>query len=228
MNKADELTKLYQEIFNCRCCQPKVFASEVPRRVLENTLNSEIVLMAQAPGESGVRISGVHWNREDGTLTKGGSFLDKQLSLIKYSVNLDNNAIPRPYTSNILQCWTGRAKHAKRKRDRELKDTELKYCAKWWRKELEIIGPKIMVLLGKPATEYFAKAIGEKWFFADMLRRQGEYIKIGDMELKVFFLPHPTAGYKEHNVPNPRKQSQIYQEVLQQVKENLNFSTTCF
>ena len=55
MDKASELGRLYQEIFQCRRCQPKVYASKVPRRVLENTLSSEIVLMAQAPGEGGVK-----------------------------------------------------------------------------------------------------------------------------------------------------------------------------
>lgn len=221
MEKADELRKLYQEIFHCTKCHPNVYASKVPRRVLENTLNSEIVFMAQAPGECGVRISGVHWNKEDGTLTKGGKFLDNRLTPIAYSVNLYNNTAMRPYTTNVLQCWTGRAKAGKRKRDREPEEIELKYCAKWWRKELEIIQPKIMVLLEAPAIEYFAKVINKNWVFAEMLKRQGEHIKIDDIALKVFFLPHPTAPYKEPNDPY-RTRSQLYQEVFLQVKEKLN------
>jgi uracil-DNA glycosylase family 4 len=220
MGKADELTKLYKKIFQCRHCQPKVFTSKVPRRVLENALNSEIVLMAQAPGECGVRISGVHWNREDGTQTKGGNFLDKQLALIKYSINLHSDAISRPYTTNVLQCWSGRAKG---KRDRIPESKELSNCAEWWKKELEIIQPTIMILLGAPATEYFAQVIDKNWVFAEMLKRQGEDIKIRDINLglKVFFLPHPTASYKELTEPY-RKQKQLYQEVFQQVKEKLN------
>ncbi len=108
MDKADELGKLYQQIFKCSHCRPKVFPSKVPRRVMENTFNSEIVLMAQAPGACGVRISGVHWNKEDGTLTRGGKFLDKQLNQIDYSVNLHNNTAMTPYTTNVLHCWTGK------------------------------------------------------------------------------------------------------------------------
>ena len=220
MDKADQLEKLYQDIFQCTKCHPNVVASKVRRRVLGNTLNSKIVLMAQAPGETGVRMSGVHWNREDGTLTKGGNFLDKQLALIKYSVNLHRGAISRPYTTNILQCWTGRAKG---KRDRIPESKELIYCAKWWSKELEIIRPTIMILLGAPATEYFGQAIDKNWVFAEMLKRQEENIKIRDinLDLKVFFLPHPTAPYKELIEPY-RKQKQLYQEVFQQVKEKIN------
>jgi uracil-DNA glycosylase family 4 len=220
MDKADQLEKLYQQIFQCTKCHPNVVASKVRRRVLENTLSSEIVLMAQAPGETGVRMSGVHWNREAGTLTKGGNFLDKQLALIKYSVNLHRYAMPRPYTTNVLQCWTGRAKG---KRDIIPESKVLSNCAKWWKKELEIIQPTIMIVLGAPATEYFAKVIDKKWVFAEMLRRQGEIIKIRDinLDLNVFFLPHPTAPYKELIEPY-RKQKQLYKEVFQQVKEKLS------
>ena len=222
MNKAEKLRKLYQEIFQCRLCQPNVFASKVPRRVLENTLNSQIVLMAQAPGKTGVRVSGVHWNKKDATLTKGGSFLDKQLALIRYSVNINNKATPRPYTTNVLQCWTGRDKN--RKRDITPESEELGYCERWWRKEIEIIKPNIIVLLGKPAIECFAQVIGENLIFSEMLqdKHQGKSITIGDIELKLFFLTHPTASYRESNVPNPRNQTQLYRERFQQIKEILN------
>jgi uracil-DNA glycosylase family 4 len=219
LDKADELDKLYKEIFRCRNCHPKVFASEVQRQVLRNTLNSQIVLMAQAPGKTGVRISGVHWNKKNGTLTKGGSFLDKQLALINYSVNLTNKGIQRPYTTNVLQCWTGRIGDGSR--DRPPITTELENCNQWWQKEIEIIHPRVMVLLGKPATECFAQGIGKKWIFAEMLKRQGDPLTIGDVELEIFFLPHPTAPYKELIDPY-RTKSEIYQEVFQQVKGRLN------
>ncbi len=220
MEKADELGELYREIFICTKCHPNVYASKVPRQVLGSTLNSEIVLMAQAPGACGVRISGVHWNKEDGTLTKGGIFLDKYLTLINYSVNRHNITIPRPYTTNVLQCWTGRDRNGKR--DRSPESEELNYCKRWWRRELEIIRPKIIVLLGAPAIEYFSQVIvGKKWKLAEMLKCQGKHISIGDMRFKLFFLPHPTAGYNERNVPHPRKQSEIYRDVFRQVKENL-------
>jgi uracil-DNA glycosylase family 4 len=218
MDKADELRKLYQEIFKCTKCHPNVYASEKPRQVLENTLNSEIVFMAQAPGKTGVRVTGVHWNKKDDALTKGGSFLDKQLIPIRYSVNINNKKMPRPYTTNVLQCWTGRAGDGSK--DRAPTTTELEKCKQWWKKELEIIQPKIVVLLGAKATESLAKAIDTQWVFAKMLKFQGSHISIADMELKVFFLPHPAAPFKE-TCDQYRTKSQIYQEVFQQVKENL-------
>jgi uracil-DNA glycosylase family 4 len=218
VDKADELGKLYQEILQCSCCQPKVFPSRVPRQVLENTLNSEIVLMAQAPGACGVRISGVHWNKEDGSLTRGGSFLDKKLTIINYSVNFHNEKNPRPYTTNVLQCWTGRT--GDKKRDRNPTKSELEICKKWWQKELEIIQPKIMVLLGAKATESLAQVIEKEWFFAKMLKCQEEHIEINDIELLVYFLPHPAAPFKESNDPY-RTKSQIYYEVFSQVKEKM-------
>lgn len=138
MDKADELRKLYQEIYQCRKCHPNVHASKVQRQVLENSLNSEIVLMAQAPGVCGVRISGVHWNKEDGSLAGGGKFLDNQLDRIGYSVR-QNNTAPRPYTTNVLQCWTGRNRYESR--DRPPTKEELDHCRSYWKEELNIIKP---------------------------------------------------------------------------------------
>jgi uracil-DNA glycosylase family 4 len=158
MDKSNELRNLYQEIYQCRKCQ-NVFASKRPREVLENTLNSEIVFMAQAPSDCGVRISGLHWNKEDGTLTRGGSFLDKQLDIIKYSVNFKSKT-RRPYTTNVLQCWTGRV--AKGSRDRTPCEDELINCKKYWQAELNIIKPSIMILLGAPAIECFSQVIGKE------------------------------------------------------------------
>jgi uracil-DNA glycosylase len=89
-------------------------------------------------------------------------------------------------------------------------------------KELEIIKPKVMVLLGAKATESLAQVIDKKWVFAKMLKSQEENITIGDIVLKVFFLPQPTAPYKEADEPD-RKQKQIYQEVFHQVQEKMNF-----
>lgn len=86
---------------------------------------------------------------------------------------------------------------------------------------MEIIQPRVIVLLGKPAIECFAEVIGKEWIFAEMLKCQGEPIIINDVELEMFFLPHPTAPYKELNDPY-RTKSELYQEVFQQVKEKLN------
>jgi uracil-DNA glycosylase family 4 len=217
MDKADELGKIYQEIFQCTKCHPNVYASKVPRRVLENTLHSKIVFMAQAPSDCGVRISGVHWNKEDGTMTRAGSFLDKQTDIIKYSVNFKSTT-QRPYTTNVLQCWTGRAGKG---RDRTPNDDELINCKKYWQAELNIIKPPIMILRGAPAIEAFSQVIGKKWTLPEMLKSQGEYITIGDIKLIVFGLPHPSASYKEDNEPY-RKQTQLYQERFQKIKRILN------
>lgn len=186
MDKADELGKLYQKIFKCSKCRPSVYASRERRQVLENTLDSEIVFMAQAPGVCGVRISGVHWNREDGTLTSGGSFLDKHLAVIGHSVNINNKAIPRAYTTNVLHCWTGRDKGGNR--DRLPTGDELENCKNYWQEELKIIKPTIMVLLGAPAIECFSQVIsGEKWKLAEMLKCQGKQITLADMKFSLFF-----------------------------------------
>ena len=216
MDKVYKLKRLYQQIFQCRECQ-NIIPSKVQRQVLENTLNSEIVLMAQAPGVCGVRISGVHWNKEDGSLIGGGIFLNNQLALIEYSVR-QNNPVPRPYTTNVLQCWTGR--DGDRSRDRPPAEKELETCKKYWQEELNIIQPKILVVLGKKATESLSKVIEQNWIFADMLNCKVENIPIGEIKVTVFFLPHPSAPYKERNAPY-RTKSELYRDIFIKIKQKL-------
>jgi uracil-DNA glycosylase family 4 len=201
----DELQQLYLGIHNCKRC-PSVFPSLAPREVIKSASDSEIVLVAQAPSEAGVRKSGLHWVGCDRKLRRpGGVFLDKYLRLIGYSVDPREQVYPRPYTTNVLHCWTGR----RGKRDRKPSPIELSNCKSWLLKEFEIIKPKVMILLGKPAADSFACTYGESLSFPDLLARQGEMISFGELPLFCFVLPHPSAPY-------PGK-SELYSKVIQQI-----------
>ena len=119
----------------------------------------------------------------------------------------------------MLQCWPERVGNSKW--DRPPKMTQIDNCKKWWQKELEIIQPEIIVFLGAETTKSFGKAIGKQWIFKNKLESQGEDITIGEMSLKVFFLPHPAAPFKEKSYPY-RTKSEMYQEVFRQVRDILN------
>lgn len=214
MGKSEYLERLYHEIHSCRKC-PMVIASEEPRKVNERSLDSSIILMAQAPSESGVRKSGIHWVKRDGTLTNGGRNLEKYLSKIAYSV-IPKEMFKSPYTTNVLHCWTGK----QGKRDRPPNETELLYCRPWWIKEFEIIRPRVLLLLGAKAVSSFSIATSEKLEFKDLLKNQGKSLSLNDMELYLFAVPHPVAPYKEKEYPY-RTISEIYAEVFNQLNQYL-------
>jgi uracil-DNA glycosylase len=90
----------------------------------------------------------------------------------------------------------------------------------WWNNEIDIINPKIIILLGEKAVKSLKIINIEKYDFAYLLNRQGEEIKIGNKYLIRFVLPHPSAPYKEKELPN-RTKSEIYKQVFSQIKDIL-------
>ena len=149
--------------------------------------------MAQAPSEHGVRVSGVHWVDSTGKLRPpGGTYLEGYLRRIGYSINPDEPHLPRPYTTNVLQCWPG----AGTKRDRPPSSTELTNCSKWWRAEFELLRPRAVLLLGKPAADAFMAACHRHETFTDLLDSQGTITGYSGGTVAVFTVPHPTAPYK--------------------------------
>jgi|SRR5208337_3769654 len=199
-----DFEQLYNNIHSCRKC-PDVVWSIVPRRLDQVACGSSIVLMAQAPSEGGVRKSGVHWVGADGRLRRpGGTFLDKYLRQLGYSVDPKVAAYTRPYTTNVLHCWTGRSQTGNR--DRKPTQTELQNCMPWWRRELQLVKPRVIILLGQPAAESFESIRGEHRSFRDLLSSQGERMEFGGLAMKRYVVPQPTAPY-------PGK-STIYQEVI--------------
>lgn len=186
---------LLQSIFECRACQ-SVTSSEVPRTVLDNW-NAELVLMAQAPSGVGVRVSGVHWLDESGRLRPpGGTYLNGYLETVGYSID-PLSKLPRPYTTNAVQCWPGAKRNSKGKlRDRKPSSLEIKNCQKWWLAELDLLRPIAVLLLGQLSADSFASASGVSTDFETMLDwEQGNAVTIGRLTCSYFTVPHPVAPY---------------------------------
>ena len=227
---AQEFEQLYRGIHACRRCTG-VEPSLVPRKPDEAACRSGIVLMAQAPSKDGVRKSGVHWvGGVDRRLQPhGGAFLDGYLRQLGYSVDPEAGRHRRPYTTNVLQCWTGPGRQPGK--DREPSDDELENCKPWWLKELALVRPKVIILLGAPAAKFFAYVCGERLLgelaakpfasirrdrrlFRKLLSSQGDDVKCGDLLVRRYVVPHPAAWQY-------RGREEIYQEVTQLVRDAL-------
>lgn len=204
-----EFEQLYENIHICRECLD-VVPSIVPRRLNKATCGSGIVLMAQAPSDGGVRKSGLHWVGVNGRLRRpGGTFLDKYLRQLGYSVDPKAAGYARPYTTNVLHCWTGR----NGKRDRKPTHNELQNCKPWWLRELDLVMPRVIILLGQPAAESFEALCGGHRSFNELLSSQGERMEFGRLSVMRYVLPHPTAPYVD--------KSMIYQEITESVGATL-------
>lgn len=209
MGRAEDLAELYERIHVCRAC-PRTAPSLRAREIVPQACEARLALMAQAPSEGGVRKSGIHWVGADRKVRRpGGTFLDKYLKTVGYSVDPADARHPRPYTTNVLHCWTGRSG----KRDRRPSTEELRRCKHWWVAELGIVRPTALVLLGKPAAEAFAAVCDAPAAFAAMLDQQGEVLTLGDLSVHRFVLPQPTAPYPGR--------SGLYADVFRRIGELL-------
>lgn len=212
------LDSLYQQIFDCRRCA-KAIPSVVPRVVNPRSARSPIVMMAQAPSELGVRVSGRHWVGDDGHVRpRGGAFLDKHLRHIGFTVDWHSGDLAAPYTTNVMHCFSGK----QGKRDRKPSTKELQTCKRWWLDELEIVQPRVVLLLSAPAAVSFGKVVGDDRTFRDLLSHQGETVDLGPIAVRRFVLPHPTAPYL-WKAPDGREigKNDLYQAVLEQVADLL-------
>jgi len=219
---AQEFAKLYQAIHACPKC-PNVKLSLRPREPDEAACRSGLVLMAQAPAQHGVRESGVHWVDKDGHLKQGpATFLDGYLRQLGYSVDPQASGCKRPYTTNALQCWTGPGQQPGK--DRPPSDDELENCKAWWIREIKLVRPRVIMLLGAPAAKCFAyackdpilgKLAGKPFatirrdprFFRRLLSSQGDVVQLGDLLVRRYVVPHPS------NWQYPGREG-IYQEVM--------------
>jgi DNA polymerase len=131
----------------------------------EGNPKAEIMFIGEAPGrkedESGLPFVG-----------KSGKFLDVLLRKIK----LDRKKV---FITSVL-------KH-RPPNNRKPKPHELSACRVWWKKQMEIINPKVVVLLGEVAYKEVLQR-------NDFSKKRGEVIKIDNR----IYLPtfHPSAAVR--------------------------------
>ena len=179
------MENLNKEIRKCNRC--RLSETRINALCGEGNLNTNLMLIAQAPGENEDR---------EGKMFIGpsGKVLDELLRI----ANIDRKEI---YMTNLVKCML--PKYRRPKRD------EIEICSKYLDKEIELINPALIAPLGHYATKY----IFEK--YALCLPSKPEFHKIygkvflaGDR--KILPLQHPAAmlynpSVKEEMIKNYRK-----------------------
>lgn len=193
MNKIEKIEKLNLEIRNCRRCR----LSETRTNAIlgEGNIDSKIMIVAQAPGES---------EDKEGRMFIGPS--GKVLDELFGQAGIRRGDI---YMTNLIKCKL--PKYRKPKRD------EIESCSPYLDREIEIIQPDIIVTLGHFASSY----ILEKYFIEkpqDFKQVYGRafYTKSGKVILP---LRHPAAllynpELKDVMVEDYRKISTVMGELV--------------
>ena len=190
-DKTNNLESLKKSIINLKNCNLKKTAKNVV--FCDGNPKSRIMLIGEAPGanedEEGLPFVG-----------RAGILLDKMLA----SINLDRKKV---YISNIVNY--------RPPENRRPTDEEIKRYLPFVTKHIEIINPKILVLLGSTAMNAL---IGKEIVISKM---RGKWIEkeFGSCKTSVLITFHPAFLMRQ---PAQKKLSWIDLKMIRDKKSNLN------
>ena len=159
----EELNHLYEEIFRCDKCigaegcliQPD--SERVRREVIPRALDSEVFVVGQALASRTQRRSGIPYYMRDGSLSDSGQKFDAFLQNFGYTID-PVSELNYVYSSDVIQHYPGRGSRGDRKPTRPEADN----CAEWLGKELALVSPKVVILLGEVAPKGFLRRYGAR------------------------------------------------------------------
>ena len=189
-DKAKSLDKLKKSILSLNNCDLKRQAKNIV--FSDGNPNSKIMLIGEAPGanedEEGLPFVG-----------RAGALLDKMLA----AIDLDRKKV---YISNIINY--------RPPEDRRPTDEEIKRYLPFITKHIEIISPKILVLLGSTAMNAL---IGNEVVISKM---RGKWIekKFGNCKTSVIITFHPAFLMRQ---PAQKKMAWIDLKMIRDKKTNL-------
>ena len=150
-----DLINIYSEIHNCHIC-PKMDKEKVCRNIEKTNMKSDVLIILQALAENTMRKSGVNFYYSNETMSTTGLNLEKFLNKINRTVV--PNKIGTVYSTDIIQCFPGKIGNFK-KGDRKPSKVEILNCIKYLKKEIQIIQPKLIILVGSVSCESFYKNV---------------------------------------------------------------------
>ena len=190
-DKTKSLESLKKTILNIKNCDLKLNANNVV--FSDGNPKSEIMLIGEAPGanedQEGLPFVG-----------RAGMLLDKMLA----AINLDRKKV---YISNIVNY--------RPPENRRPSDQEIKRYLPFITRHIEIIKPKIIVLLGSTAMNAL---IGDEFVISKM---RGKWIekKFGNCKTSVIITFHPAFLMRQ---PAQKKMAWIDLKMIREKKNKLN------
>lgn len=162
MNRERQLASIARQILACSKCRPRNFKGKaVPG---EGPADAHVIFVGEAPGKQ-ENIAGRPF------VGRSGKFLDELFKHFKISRK-------RVFITSIAKYYPGPRKPSAK---------EIEACRPFLKKQLEIIKPKLVVLLGDIAL---------KWFFPKLKLKEAHGKKLGWKGMDVIPTFHPAAGMR--------------------------------
>lgn len=183
--KLKQLKQIEKEVVSCKNCS--LHTSRTKAVPGEGSYNAKVMIIGEAPGRE-EDIQGRPF------VGKAGQLLTKLLS----EIDLSRNEV---YITNIVKC--------RPPENRQPSQEEAIACNPFLRQQLEVISPKVVVLLGATASKY---VIGED----KITKIRGKIFEIDG----IIFLPtlHPAAVLRnESQLPLIREDFEKLREILKNI-----------
>lgn len=155
MTKEKQVLSIFENIYNLNVCGEDPY--KVRRDISKTNLNAKVMIIAEAMAPEQVRLSGVNYFYKNGRIGNTGRYLEKFLNLFDCSVYPDNpNCV---YHTEIVHSFPGYVLKNNKKTIRRPNKEEIKKSIESdiLQKEIEIINPKLILLMGNTAYTTFYK-----------------------------------------------------------------------
>ena len=168
--KESEMNSLSLEIKNCKKCS--LWETRNKPLVGDGSINAEILFVGESPGYNEDKLGKAF-------VGESGKVLDQLLDI----VNLKRSEI---YITNVLKCHPPK-NHSPNKQ-------ELESCIHYLHSQIEIIKPKIIITLGKYASQEVFSSF--KLDFSKISEVHGKIfeVKTDDRTIKIIPLYHPAVA----------------------------------
>lgn len=179
------LTSLRAEIRTCRACQTAGYLTSArPVAPDDGPSTARLMIVGQAPG---------HLTVERNRMFSGpsGDALERWLTLAGFAPGALRRAV---YLSALTRCDPGRS--AKGSGDRKPSAAEVALCRPWLERELAIVRPRAILLVGGMAIEAFIGRAALDDVVGSVVERDG---------VALIPLPHPSGVSRWLNDPGHRE-----------------------
>ncbi|MEM4739294.1 MAG: type-4 uracil-DNA glycosylase [Acidilobaceae archaeon] len=189
-------SRLYLELVSDikKCTKCPLHMSRTQAVPGDGPINTEIVLVGEAPGKS---------EDEQGKPFVGaaGKLLDKLLEI----AGLERSKV---YITNVVKC--------RPPENREPEDNEIKACNNYLRRELSLIKPKLIVALGRIAGKTLYEMCGIRWVNINVARGRVVDCRTNNLEFKLIVTYHPAAA-----LYNPNLRSELERDFREHIAESI-------
>lgn len=162
------LGKLYVDIWRCHLC-PRMDREKAMRLIQAVNTESDVFIISQALAANQLRKSGVNFFQADGRLGNTGKSLEVFLNSFgrtiypQQSVKVPSDAIIfsctsrhiTAYNTEIVQCYPGKKSDGGGDRAPSKREVDRCIGRGFLVRELEIIGPRLLLLMGKASRDTF-------------------------------------------------------------------------